>query len=163
MFKSILKATAAISIILATNIYAKNTVSFIIASDHAKKTYCSSTECGLKFNEVNPGISIGFDSSEYVSYEVGFYKNSYRDQSIFAGVNYKMDFDFGGLTITPGVFLGGVSGYEKHQDITYAGIAPMILPNVSITLFDTVHVNVGILPPVGGLTRVYTFKAGFSF
>lgn len=110
------------------------------------------TEAG--YNNVNPGMYISAKFEDHVcAPTAGFYYNSERKESVWAG-----------CTFTAGdrnqyrLIVGGVTGYVK-------GLTPLIIPQYNIGVTKDLSVGIGLIPPVkvadgGGLhfTMEWSFK-----
>lgn len=69
-----------------------------------------------EYNETNPGLGIAHGTENFKGL-IGFYKNSYSDQSYYLGVELLSS---GMLRV--GVVAGGIYGYKKEQKEHYATV-----------------------------------------
>lgn len=97
------------------------------------------------YEQINPGIGFERAYSARWSLGAGYYRNSHRGDSFYAGASYT-PLRLAGWGL--GTSLGLVSGYR--------GVIPMIAPTVSYT-YGGVGFSVLIAPPIRGKTM-----AGFT-
>lgn len=112
---------------------------------HLPTTTCASE----KFNSQNFGLGVTYSLTPHFDAKLGFYDNSYYRTTLYAGVNAKHDFHYEKFTLSPGVMVGGATGYDKtpmEGDV----VQLIAIPNVKMS-YDMVGVTVGYIPksPVG--------------
>ena len=114
--------------------------------------------CTKTYNEVNAGLGIVYEFSDHVNGMVGFFKNSFDNNSKFAAFNLGKPLGH----FTPGILLGVVDGYD-FDDRDEGDFGPLILPNVSFN-YDRFQINVGYIPAdFGGKSSVLTLRGGIRF
>jgi hypothetical protein len=110
----------------------------------------TSTSCGSeKFNSQNGGLGLTYSMTKHFDAKVGFYDNSYYRTSWYAGVNAKYDFNYGKFSISPGVMVGGATGYDNTP--MYGDVVQLIaIPNVKMA-YGPIGMTLGYIPksPVG--------------
>jgi len=125
-------------------------------------TYDNKTE---KLNQFNYGIGVSYETNRFVELESGFFRNSYNKNSIYADVKIKYDFIIKQFTITPGMAIGGVSGY-KNTEVEANTVQFVALPTVAIS-YNRIRVVVGYMPlqlvTNKAKTDVITVQAGIRF
>ena len=94
------------------------------------------------YNQINPGLGFERSINERWSFGGGFYRNSYRRDSFYAGATY-MRWRIGEIRL--GTSLGLVTGY--------GGVLPMAAPTA---VWDSggVGISVMVTPPVSGKALV---------
>ena len=93
------------------------------------------TEAG--YNNVNPGMYIAAKTETVCNPAGGYYFNSERKDSFWAGCMFEAGKDGQYRLI-----VGGVTGY-KNQRVT-----PMLLPQYNIKIDDKAYFGVALIPPV---------------
>jgi len=111
-------------------------VDITLASKHINSGTYQSPNGDQRYNELNPGIGLTIPRTANVSAMLGTYKNSYKRQSTYAGVNIHTDND----VINFGVMVGAITGYAKMD------IMPMVVPNVSVKPNPYTKMIVGFIP-----------------
>ncbi|MGD2117401.1 MAG: hypothetical protein PVG66_03515 [Chromatiales bacterium] len=97
------------------------------------------------YNETNPGVGASIAYRDDLDIKFGFFENSYREQSAYAGVYYHKDFyTDGGWTVAPGVSLLLVSGYDDTPEDAPV-IAPIPILGVSFG-HKSARFNLGYVP-----------------
>lgn len=126
--------------------------------------YCYQGKCD-DFNQFNYGLGLSYDMDDTIEWQVGFYRNSYDQNSTYADIKFKHDFNVGSVTVSPGLAIGFVTGYDNTQ-VEARPLQPMALPTVAVT-YDRVRVVVGYLPlklvTSDSETDVVTFQVGYRF
>ncbi len=98
------------------------------------------------YNSDNLGIGYTLDHSPNIQSKVGLYKNSFYKTSVYFGGNYQQ----ANCTFCLGVFVGGVTGYDKVKTgATPKGTQNMsavqltVLPSITIRANKTHSVTIG--------------------
>lgn len=82
-------------------------------------------------NELNPGVGC-----EAQHYSVGYYYNSYRKHTVYAGLKWERRFQLGaGVPWSLGVLAGGVTGYKDELPASLpslGSVTPMAMPFISV-------------------------------
>ena len=98
-------------------------------------------------NEQNRLVAFSYDD-----WTVAWFKNSYCDESFFAGYDFqtkKWEFEESGKWyLRAGVYTGVVYGYGDHLPTNVLGISPFMLPTGSLG-FGQVSFQVGVVPLPG--------------
>lgn len=137
-----------------------------IASYHQDREYCHEGICGKRYNENNLGLGIKYGLGDNFDLIGGFFDNSFDHTSFYVGMNIHREFKFmdGILKISPGIVLGGATGYEDTPQRTYAfGLTPLAIPNINFEV-NHAQLNVGYIPAIGdGTTNVLALQLGWKY
>ena len=107
------------------------------------------------YNQTNFGLGLTWEPVDWIDFRAGFYENSFYKHSNYIGVSTKYQITSeNGFSFAPGVFLGGVTGYNETPNETKVpnieagfvdGIYPFVLPYVRFG-YNRVFANIGIAP-----------------
>lgn len=114
-----------------------------VGSLYTRDTYCYNSEC-KKYNEDTGGIGITKELNQILEVKAGIYYNAYRKQSVYALLNLKQDYMFHNLTVSPGLAIGAVTGYNDTE-IDASKFMPVIVSNVTLRV-DNYRINIGYIP-----------------
>ena len=135
-----------------------------VASYHVDAdSYCYQGECD-DFNELNYGLGLSYTMDDLIEWQAGFFRNSYDQHSNYAGIKFKHDFINGDFAVTPGILVGGVTGYDD-TGVEASVVQMMALPSLSVSYAD-VRATIGYLPLkliAEDSTDVVTFQLGYRF
>jgi len=106
------------------------------------------------YNERNWGLGIEYEVHRDIRLIGGFYKNSFYDQSKYAGVTYA---PFAFLSARFGIVAGAVDGYPMNGGHFFPMLAPLIT-------FEHrgMGLNIIALPSLGKHTGVFGFQVKFK-
>jgi hypothetical protein len=100
-----------------------------------------------KINEWNPGVGVVCQTSSSMSSFIGFYKNSFNNDSYYAGSEKHLRYGDGDLHLDPGVVVLAATGYqESNQVFSSHGISALMYLNLAISYKDSVKLNIGYGP-----------------
>lgn len=109
------------------------------------------------YNGLNYGLGAMYELDEYIGVKGGFYNNSYKKTSLYAGLNVRYEIPAGPVKVVPNVTGGFVTGYDDTPEDAYK-YQPIVLPSVAVGT-DKVRLNVSYLP--GQNADVYTAQLQF--
>ncbi|MHB0978435.1 MAG: hypothetical protein ACYC1K_03500 [Minisyncoccota bacterium] len=110
---------------------------------HDNKTYRYEKQT-FNYNENNLGLGLTYSIHKYIEISTGYYYNSFRRNTLYGAAKLKYDIKYKAFTITPGLGLGLVTGYEDtpvKADI----IQPVVIPVLRI-VYEKVGLTIGYLP-----------------
>lgn len=134
-----------------------------VASYHTSSEYCYEGKC-KDYNQFNYGGGVSYDLDNTFELTGGYFRNSYYKNSFYAGTKIKHDFPVNGLIITPGVIVGGITGYDDTE-VNGKKIQPIGLPTLGISN-NKFRAVIGYLPVkiIGaGSADVFTLQLGVKF
>jgi len=137
-----------------------------VASYHAGSNgYCYNGICN-DFNQFNYGLGVSYEMDNLVEWTGGFFRNSYDKNSMYGGIKLNHNFDVGRFDVTPGILIGGVTGYDETE-VEAAPLQLVALPSVSVSYKRIRGVfgvaPVGLVSPSSSVTAVFTFQVGMRF
>lgn len=107
--------------------------------------HIASVHSSAGFNNFNPGLYI--KSKE--GWTGGFYRNSVRKMSFYAGKHFEAESESGRLAI--GLTLGFVTGYDDIARISRGKLTLLAVPSIRVSIADDVSLRAGIIPNIGGI------------
>lgn len=110
---------------------------------HSERRYSDNGQT-LKYNQTNLGLGGSYAWSDDLDLKLGYFENSYREDSLYAGVYWHRDFHFGDWTVAPGIALLLISGYEDTPENAPV-VAPLAIPGVSFG-HRAAKLNLGFVP-----------------
>ena len=106
-----------------------------------------------EFNETNTGGGVSFGVHPNLEIGVGFFRNSYNNTSVYAGVDIHTD---SRKPLRVGVSVAPITGYKDTPQDTHF----MVLPNV-VMRAGQIRTKVGIMPI--GEIKLITLTVGVGF
>ena len=100
-------------------------------SQHSVTTYSNSTTEQRDLNERNFGVGVGYEVSETLSADVGFYENSYYRQTWYVGVNLHKQWLPPQGRIAIGLSAGFATGYD-NTPIEAKRLQPIAMPTFDL-------------------------------
>lgn len=137
-----------------------------VASYHAGGNgYCYKNDCH-DFNQFNYGLGVSYEMDSLIEWTGGFYRNSYDENSVYGGVRFNHNFNVGQFNVTPGIFVGGVTGYDDTE-VEASPLQLIALPMVGVSykqvrgMFGVAPV--GLVSPDSSVKAVFSFQLGYRF
>lgn len=135
-----------------------------LASKHTSASQYTHNGKTEDYNERNYGFGMSYDIDGTFEVTGGFFRNSYDKHSDYLGVKAKHDFNFGHFTVTPGVTVGFVTGYE-NTEVDAPKFQPIAVPSVAFG-YNDFRTTIGYIPlrlASDASTDVVTFQLGYRF
>jgi hypothetical protein len=147
MVKMIAVVAATLPILTATTARAMDKGDWSLdingASWHSHRRYNENGDI-RKFNQTNLGVGGSYAWSDHVDLKLGFFDNSYEQNSFYAGAYLHKDFYSGDWAVSPGIALLLVSGYDDTPEDAPT-VAPIPLFGVAFG-HRALKLNVGYVP-----------------
>ena len=112
-------------------------------SKHSQPYYIYKGEYS-KFNSQNFGVGITNTINKNLDFKVGMYYNSYYKLTVYSGFNLNTDFIVKDFTVTPGIMVGGATGYN-NTPVHSGFIQFVVIPNIAVN-YKKVGVTFGYIP-----------------
>ena len=97
-----------------------------------------------EYNETNRGLGGSYAWNDDLDLKLGFFENSYYEDTVYAGVYWHRDFYWGDWTVAPGVAFLLVTGYDDTPR-NAPEVAPLAIPGVALGR-RAVRLNLGFMP-----------------
>jgi len=124
-----------------------------VGSVHSQSYWYDENHSRHEFNEDNTGGGISYEASNHVEFGAGFFRNSYNNTSVYAGIDLHSD---ARRPLRIGISVAPITGYRD----TPMNSDWMLLPNV-VTKVGNVRTKIGWIPV--GKVKVLTLTVGIGF
>jgi hypothetical protein len=103
-----------------------------------------------KFNRANFGVAVERQLTDSVSVEAGYYKNSYKRDTLYAGVSYMpLQGKLGDVTVKAGAMVGVGTGYDHvAPKLSTQGLTAIAVGKITVDHKSGWGAGVTVLPPI---------------
>lgn len=114
-------------------------------SFHSNETYKYNGK-REKFNSQNAGVGLTYGMGKYIEASAGYFRNSFDKDTIYGSAKLKYSFNFGEVSVTPGINIGLATGY-MDTPVQSDQYQVVVMPTLRLT-YRGVGLTLGYFPQV---------------